>query len=354
MPVTFTFFQIEKFKLHAKSISRSNGISHSAALDQLANEKGFSNWSLLMKHAFPPSENQTASQHPSFHPVQADKTERRTQDNGGGDSNVARLVAIGFKQAGRWTLANQVLRLILEPAIVHERNVLYAFVVNGVLMYVGKTTQSLIKRMQGYRSPASNSEHGGSTNIKNNRNIIDALKAGANVDIYVLHALPIQQHGEFPVNVAAGLEDSIINKLAPSWNGKSMAPTVGPSQSPPITVRSPAAFMPAFAPGRTPELVDQPPSALDTYNSGLLPSAEILLAYCNTRRGELMKTIARKNPFRVDVVGTYLEITPGSSEAPRREAKPKIAALLSRLEKLSHFRCLTTKMSRSMRLTSLR
>jgi len=338
MPVTFTFFQIEKFKLHAKSISRSDGISHSAALDQLANENGFSNWSLLMKHAVPVSGNQISSQHPSFHPVQADKTERRTQDIDGGASNVARLVAIGFRQAGRWTLANQVLRLTLEPAIVHEQNVLYAFVVNGVLMYVGKTTQSLIKRMQGYRSPASNSERGGSTNIKNNRNIIDALRAGANVDIYVLHALPIQQHGEFAVNVAAGLEDSIINKLAPSWNGKSLAPAAGPSQAAPIKVSPPATFMAAFAPGTTiPRLVNQPPSALDTYNSGLLPSAETLLVYCNSKRGELMTTIARKNRFRVDVVGTYLEITPGSSEAPRREAKSKIAALLSRLEKTQSF-----------------
>jgi hypothetical protein len=36
-------------------------------------------------------------------------------------------------------------------------------------------------------------------------------------------------------------------------------------------------------------------------------------------------------------MGPYLEITPGSSQAPRREPKSSIAALLSRLAKTQSF-----------------
>jgi len=54
--------------------------------------------------------------------------------------SLKRLLAIGFKPAGKWSTVNDVLRLTLEPAIMHEQNVLYAFVVDGALTYVGKTT----------------------------------------------------------------------------------------------------------------------------------------------------------------------------------------------------------------------
>jgi hypothetical protein len=52
--------------------------------------------------------------------------------------------------------------------------------------------ESLIKRMQGYRSSATNAERGGSTNIKNNRNIIDALAIGASV--YITFCTPCQSN----------------------------------------------------------------------------------------------------------------------------------------------------------------
>lgn len=51
MPLQFTPAQIEQLKLRAKFTSRSSNVSHSVALDQLAHENGFSNWSLLIKHA---------------------------------------------------------------------------------------------------------------------------------------------------------------------------------------------------------------------------------------------------------------------------------------------------------------
>lgn len=50
MLTSFSPAQIERFKRDAKALHRSTGISHSAALDQIATTNGYSNWSLLMKH----------------------------------------------------------------------------------------------------------------------------------------------------------------------------------------------------------------------------------------------------------------------------------------------------------------
>lgn len=314
MPVTFTPAQIEQFKLRAKHSSRETNTSHSEALDQIAREHGFNNWSLLIKHVAPADD----IQRPLAIAGEAAPVDTPTAQ-AGASSTVDRLVAIGFKPAGRWSLTNHVLRLELKPAVMHEQNVLYAFVVDNALMYIGKTTQSLIKRMQGYRSPASNAERGGSTNIKNNRNIIDALAVGANVHIYVLHNMPVQHHGEFPVNLAAGLEDSLISSLAPPWNRAALS-----------TDR------PSLPSGAAMEAQPPAPIALE-HNSGQIPSVETLLAFCRTKRGEMMTTLVRKSPFRIEVAGDYLAITPGSSQAPRHERKSSISSLLDRLAKTQSF-----------------
>jgi len=43
--------QINRFKREAKRFHRASDISHSEALDRIANSNGYSNWSLLMKHS---------------------------------------------------------------------------------------------------------------------------------------------------------------------------------------------------------------------------------------------------------------------------------------------------------------
>jgi len=246
-----------------------------------------------------------------------------------------RLLAIGFKPAGKWSTVNDVLRLTLEPAVMHEQNVLYAFVVDGALTYVGKTTQSLLKRMQGYRSPASSAERGGSTNIKNNRNILSALKAGSTVDIYALHALPSQQHGEFSVNLSAGLEDSLINALLPPWNGRGTAisPLRGGNLS--DLTPKPAAANPSELAAATLPLAAMMPALPG--DSAVVPSADALLMFCKSVQGEPLTTMVRKTKFRVEVVDNFLEITPVSSGGVRRENKTNIGALLARFDKTRSF-----------------
>ncbi len=62
-----------------------------------------------------------------------------------------RLLAIGFEQVGKWQLLNQ--KLALELIRMNaQRNVLYAFIQDTLVLYVGKTTGSLENRMGGYPS----------------------------------------------------------------------------------------------------------------------------------------------------------------------------------------------------------
>ncbi|MGZ9709371.1 GIY-YIG nuclease family protein [Glaciimonas sp. GNP009] len=131
---------------------------------------------------------------------------------------LTRLTTVGFSLAGRWLLSGRGLDLDLDKIIAGKRDVLYAFAVDGALSYIGKTASTLRSRMQGYKTPPSSSQNGGTTNIKNNRNILDALAKGKTVSIFVLFDQSQQSHGEFCINLAAGLEDNLIRELSPPWN----------------------------------------------------------------------------------------------------------------------------------------
>ena len=51
MPNSFSFAQIERFKREAKQLRHNTPITHSQALDRIAEANGYDNWSLLMKHS---------------------------------------------------------------------------------------------------------------------------------------------------------------------------------------------------------------------------------------------------------------------------------------------------------------
>lgn len=253
--------------------------------------------------------------------------------------NLGKLTKAGFEPAGRWLLAEPGLEMVLEGGTARETNVLYAFAVDGALAYVGKTVQSLQKRMQGYKSPAVNANSGATTNIKNNRNIIAALSAGHTVDIFVLRSQGSQRHGEFEINLAAGLEDSLISALSPPWNGRRLA-----AASLIHTQVSPAARR--VMPITNSVTRDKLASAITSANPAtqgatmtpLIPSAEILFAFARSQNAEIFLTLQRKNPFHVEVVGNFLEIMPGSSKTPRRESRDSVAAVLARFAKIVSFK----------------
>ena len=126
----------------------------------------------------------------------------------------SRLLDIGFKRIGRWVMEQGDLSLEMDAA-QDGRNVLYAFMVDDEVKYIGKTVRSLRARLYQYLRPGPTQ----STNIRNRANILAALEAGRSVHIFALIDNGSRHVGEFHLNVAAGLEDSLIDKLGPAWNG---------------------------------------------------------------------------------------------------------------------------------------
>lgn len=125
-----------------------------------------------------------------------------------------RLSDIGFEKVGKWTLVGDQLELELA-GLAKAKRVLYAFLSQDEIKYIGKTSGALRRRLYGYKSPGPTQ----STNIKNNVNIRKVLADGGSVDIWALADHGHLHYGEFQVSLAAGLEDDLIVKIQPQWNG---------------------------------------------------------------------------------------------------------------------------------------
>ena len=128
-------------------------------------------------------------------------------------SPIERLENMGFKQVGEWSVDLGKTKFILHDAST-ARNVLYAFISQNTVMYIGKTVQTLKQRMGGYKNPAPTQ----STNIKGNKFITEALMTNQPVAIYALPDNGLLYYGGFHVNLAAGLEDNLVKAIKPAWN----------------------------------------------------------------------------------------------------------------------------------------
>jgi len=124
-----------------------------------------------------------------------------------------RLLDIGFKYAGKWLINNDTLEYKLENPS-NKINVLYAFIENEKIMYIGKSTRTLNDRMYNYK----NSDPSQKTNHRNKSRIKDSLLNGNSVEIYVFIDDGLLSYGNYHINLAAGLEDSLINIIQPEWN----------------------------------------------------------------------------------------------------------------------------------------
>ena len=125
-----------------------------------------------------------------------------------------RLLEIGFQPAGHWLRVDAKLKFDLMRHAA-QTNILYAFVCDGEVMYVGKTIRTLATRMAGYKNPSQSQ----TTNVNNNRRILEVLSRGVAVEILALPDNGLLHYGAFHLNLAAALEDDIIRKLDPPWNG---------------------------------------------------------------------------------------------------------------------------------------
>lgn len=128
-------------------------------------------------------------------------------------SQLKHLTAIGCVRVGSWEQSGGEIKLNLK--IMQTMNpALYAFVSNGKILYVGKTTQALSKRLYYYAKPGPTQ----STNIRVNK-LLKALSAkGTSIDIFALGNGQASKVGIFKVNLPAALEDDVIRQFKPMWN----------------------------------------------------------------------------------------------------------------------------------------
>lgn len=244
--------------------------------------------------------------------------------------NLAKLQDAGFERAGKWILTQQGLGLDLNDVIGNKKDVLYAFAVDGALRYVGKTASTLRSRLQGYKTPPATANSGASTNIKNHQNIFAALKQGSTVDIYALHALPLQEHFGFAVSLAAGLEGSLIKDLTPLWNGRVLT-QIRDSLTPPKNSSgvSHSAEKPVRQSTSLPRKAD---AGMQHY-----PTVGALFDFARSIKGQTLETLARGRKFTVEVIGTTLQYMPEKSHAERPESQKTLACLLAQLEETNSF-----------------
>ena len=125
-----------------------------------------------------------------------------------------RLLKIGFIPVGNWT-QNDSLGISFTLNSNHNtKNILYAFISNGAIMYIGKTIRSLNNRMYGYQNPGPTQ----STNIRIKALIKKCFLSKMPVDIFILPDNGLLRYGDFKINIPGGLEDSLIYELNPEWN----------------------------------------------------------------------------------------------------------------------------------------
>lgn len=132
---------------------------------------------------------------------------------------VPELLHIGMMDAAKWEIDGEKLKHVGDKpagwrqatAILHA---LYAFVSGGKVLYIGKTTKTLSKRFTGYCNPGN----GQATNKKCHEAIRKLIGQGKTVRILILPQTIPLQWGGYPINLAAGLEDALVNVFQPEWN----------------------------------------------------------------------------------------------------------------------------------------
>ena len=127
--------------------------------------------------------------------------------------SVAMLEFVGFYRVGQWRMAGGRPKCALT-AEQETHNILYAFVAGGEILYIGVTTNILRRRMYQYQKPGTRQL----TGFRVHREIAAWLASGDAVDIYALPDPGDMEYRGFRLNLAAGLEYSLLSGLNPPWN----------------------------------------------------------------------------------------------------------------------------------------
>ena len=124
-----------------------------------------------------------------------------------------------FVEAGKWKLkGNLKSGITFELYSFKEERVIYAFVVNNEVKYIGicdNNATTLTDRMRRYKGL-----QGGSTNKRIAKEIKKYLTQRKTVKIFVLKPKLSYQYKSLDVDFVKGLENPLINELKPDWNIK--------------------------------------------------------------------------------------------------------------------------------------
>lgn len=126
---------------------------------------------------------------------------------------ISNLIDLGFLKLSNWELIDGNLHCdFCEYA--NEKNLLYAYVIDRQIKYIGQTVMELKQRLYGYKKPNPKQ----STNSRLNELIKNEILNGKHVEIYVFINDESQKYKGYTVNLAAGLEAILIEEFSPEWN----------------------------------------------------------------------------------------------------------------------------------------
>lgn len=120
------------------------------------------------------------------------------------------LADAGFTLLGSWVVTETGIGL---SAKAPKDPGVYAFVVDGLVKYVGLTKMGFHRRMYSYSKPGSTQR----TSQRINEIIGEHVGAGTVVEVYIAVPPALEWNG-LPIHTAAGLEAGLIEMIQPPWN----------------------------------------------------------------------------------------------------------------------------------------
>jgi hypothetical protein len=124
------------------------------------------------------------------------------------------LLDARFERVGAWRIGGTAASMELDGNAGREAGV-YAFVVDGVIHYIGSAQRGLHGRFRRYVTSRTLRT---STRIRSN--IIACLREGKAVEVYALQPQAVEWRS-LPVDLVTGLEEGLIRSVRPAWNRRS-------------------------------------------------------------------------------------------------------------------------------------
>ena len=134
------------------------------------------------------------------------------------ENHAAWLILGGFTHAGDWLLKPDSSRAEFHGSAPKEAGV-YAYLVGGVISYVGSAQRGLKRRLRHYVL-ADNKR----TSMRVREAIEAKLKAGLKVEVFTIVPAPMTHNG-LPIDPVVGLEEGLIRFVKPEWNLRGLGRT---------------------------------------------------------------------------------------------------------------------------------